>query len=202
MTGAGQDDERPASGRIRRSHPARFAADAAEAGPTRASGMQANSDCAVRAMWIAAFLDDELPALERVQYEVHLRRCRTCTAALAEQRTARTAVRLLAATLHAPPSLASRLAARLDHARPDRRATRHAAWQTAVRLGGLAAALLVLVLVGAWYAAHPVATATDLDRLVGAHRQVTLGPNPVALASSDPDVITAWTRRQTGHDIQ
>jgi anti-sigma factor RsiW len=66
----------------------------------------------------------------------------------------------------------------------------------------VAAALLVLVVVGAWHAAHPVVTVTDLDWLVGAHHQETLGPNPVALASSDPDVITAWTRRQTGHVIQ
>lgn len=146
-------------------------------------------DCSEVRDLLAAYLDDELPAGERLSIAGHLGSCPDCGRALADLEALGHAVRM-AGTFAEPAGLEARLRARigLEDAR-DRRPV----WQ---RLGALAAShVFVAILAGALGAAvvwHQMGLERALHDVVSSHVRSTLTGEPVQVASSDSHTVKPW----------
>lgn len=147
---------------------------------------------------LAALLDDELTNDEHDALVAHVHDCPLCATAVAWQRRTQAALRDLAASLHAPPSLGPSVQARLRHA--DGRVRLR---QRLEMLGGLAAALVILVVAGRILQQRQSVTTPALVLAARAHQAETLGSAPVSFASADPNAVGAWasTVAKAGVDV-
>ncbi len=145
---------------------------------------------------LAALLDGELAPSDQQQLEQHLAICPHCRADLARQRLARLALRRLSVSLSAPSGQRSQARLALERRAPAGRKLRRL-----VLFGGMAAT--VILALAAWnYMTAPVASPDLLARVVLAHQQVTEGPAPVSLATSNPDLVATWARSGTGKNFE
>ena len=142
---------------------------------------------------LAALLDGELPRDEQLEIEEHVRHCANCTADLARQREARTALRSLADSLQPSMELRERVNAGLRL-----QARRNAARRRLILFGGLAAVLALLAAFGVSRVAIPVPSASVLRQVVAAHRDETQGTTPVSFESADADQVATWARSRAG----
>jgi anti-sigma factor RsiW len=156
----------------------------------------ASSACPAFGPQLAALLDGELSATDRAAITEHLRGCPGCAASLEEQRMARSSLRMAATAVAAPAVLRAQIGARLDRAAAERGRRGRLAL-----LGGLAAALTAIAVIGLLRINNSASNTRVLAAAAAGHRQETLAANPVSFASDDPSAVAAWARATSGHSI-
>lgn len=145
---------------------------------------------------MAGLLDGELSASEQARIEEHLRQCPVCAESFRRQRAVRSALRLAATEFTAPANLRARVDARLD------RAEARASWTSRLTLlGGMAAVLAVIAVIGLLRVQGSASAPHVLTAAAAVHRQETLSAAPVSFASSDPSAVAGWVRAASGHPI-
>ena len=153
--------------------------------------------CALLNDRLAALLDDELSLPGRRELELHLKACSRCATELALERHARTVLRNVATLLEAPAPLRRRVRSVLA-AVPER----PPAWQRLPPFAGFAAAVVLVVAMGALrLASRETPSRQLLENVARAHELETLGPVPVSFASSDPAAVATWLRHQSGEEV-
>ncbi|MGI8969542.1 MAG: anti-sigma factor family protein [Dehalococcoidia bacterium] len=146
---------------------------------------------------LTALLDGELSEAAKVQLTAHVDDCPVCAASLAQQQLAQGALRQVAETFAAPPSLRVRVRMQLNHAEPSRGFRR---WRLC--LAGLAAVLTVISAIGLWQLATPVEPRSVLAEVVRAHDLETLGVAPVSFAAADPTTVAGWAQSSMGKHFE
>lgn len=130
-----------------------------------------------------AFLDDELDASARAQFEEHLAECGACAEEHGRLGELRTGIRNGALYYRAPAQLRDRISAHLRQVEPGGGAWRRVA---------IAAAILLAVSL-AWNAAQLRSRETQLaDSVLASHIRSLMGTHLMDVASTDQHTVKPW----------